>query len=244
MEGQERQGGDGGDGRQLQKGDGVQVGPPEGAAQAGAGHLGADDHHGQGGVEVGQKAHRAAHHGGQPQPSEKEHQSHGQTHSARVEQGLPEGEPFPPAHEDDPVGPLGEIKGDGGHHGEDGGAGPQHRLKQGDAHKAVVGVYGAEPEHRPGILRAGAEQQGEGGTEYHIVSGGKEEHEQHVPHQGLVGLHLQGVDDDAGDDNVQQQEGQLPQCVGGEAAQLGEDKAHPHQQKEGDHLPRHHHQIM
>ena len=85
----------------------------------------------RGGVQVAQEVHRVAHHGGQPQAAEEQHQPYGQADGARVDEGLADRDLLLPAHQDHPVGPLEEVEGDGGHHGEDDRALPQHRLEQG-----------------------------------------------------------------------------------------------------------------
>lgn len=154
MEGEEEQRGEQGHEDQLHQGGGQDGAVTEHRAPVGGGHLCADDDHGQGGVHAAQKVDGVAHHRRQDTVSQKEGEAHGGADDAGVENGLPQGDLSPPAHQNHALAPVVEVKDHQGDDAVDHGLISQHQLDQGQAHEAHVAVQSAEAEHLPrgGVL--------------------------------------------------------------------------------------------
>ena len=199
----------------------------------------ADDHHGKGGVQVGQEGDGGVDHGGQPPAGDKERKGDEKGHHAGVEDGVFQGKGIPAAHEDDAVDPVADGE-DGQHEDhEENGALTQDGLDEGNAHKAQVAVDRAELEHRAGLLGLLAEGgQGQENIE-EIKPHRSRGAEQHRMGEGRVPVHLEGLNDDTGGHQIEQQIGAFCHAVLGEFFLFGQEKAHAHQQKQGDHLRKH-----
>ena len=142
------------------------------------------------------------------------------------------------------MGPLAEVEGHNDHHREDDGLFPQHGLDEWQAHEAGIGVDHAEAEGHRHILTLAAEEGDDGGAGHEIVDRVDEEHDAHVRQEGGIPRHLEGVNDDAGDDHIEQQVGHLVQARTGEGPPPHQNKAHRHHQKQRGHLAGNHQQIF
>ena len=226
MQGNEQHQGDEGGDEQPHRRRAVELPAGETHLQVGARHLGADDHHGQRGVEVGHKAHGVVHHGGEPKAGEEEKAADDGAHGGGVDEDGP-GSYLAP-HGLGALGPQQEVEGHGGDHPEDHGLLAQNGIDQRKTHKPVVAVGHAEAERRlPVRLLVPKAQLGhphpqQGGDGVH-----HEEDPQRLHHAGHT-VHLKGVDHQAGGDHVKHQGGHLGDAVGVELAQLGHNEAHAH----------------
>ena len=172
---------------------------------------------------------------------QKQRQPYREPHGGGADKGLPERDPA--AHGPDAVGPQQQIEHHHGHHAVDDRLFPQDGQKEGKAHKAVVPKDHGEAHGPPAawVLPAKAEQ-GHGRAEQGGQGIDRREFQQEPDH-AVGALDGEGVDDDAGGDHVEDPGGHLGDPVGIQLPQLGQDKAHPHEEKQRDHLSGHQSKI-
>ena len=95
-EGEQDQGDYGGHENETDKGRLKQAVMAESIPDIGTGHLTADDHHGQGGIHIGQKRDGCIHRCGRTQSGKQQHQADEHGDGARVDQQRSWGWPFHP----------------------------------------------------------------------------------------------------------------------------------------------------